>query len=107
MFIPTDPPYCLVYPTSYTKGVKHDHFDTCNNPAGTCMHYCVCCTTLQFMNTNPNQYKKYSRGHLILPHWAQYHKWLFSAILEPWNHHGPLTDSTGKPFPMEPLGISR
>ena len=34
MPIPTDPPYCLVYPTSYVKGVEMDHFDTRNSPAG-------------------------------------------------------------------------
>ena len=46
MSIPTDPPYCLVYPTSYVKGVKPDHFDTCNSPTEMCLHCCVCCTTL-------------------------------------------------------------
>ena len=34
MSVPTDPPYCLVYPTSYFKGIKLDHFNTCNSPAG-------------------------------------------------------------------------
>ena len=35
MSIPTDPPYCLVYPTSYVKGVEPDHFDTRNSSMGT------------------------------------------------------------------------
>ena len=40
--IPTDPPYCLVYPTSYVKGIEPDHFDTCNSPVGIHLHRCVC-----------------------------------------------------------------
>ena len=42
MFIPMDPPYCLVYPTSYVKGIETDHFDTWNSPTGTHLHHCVC-----------------------------------------------------------------
>ena len=38
MSVPTDLPYCLVYPTSYVRDVDLDHFDTHNNPAGTCLH---------------------------------------------------------------------
>ena len=49
MAIPTDPPYCLVYPTCYLRDVDPDHFDTCNNLAGTHLHYCICHTTLQSM----------------------------------------------------------
>ena len=46
MSVPTHPPYCLVYPTSYIKDEDLDHFDTCNNPAGMCLHHCICCATL-------------------------------------------------------------
>ena len=28
MSIPMDPPYCLVYPTTYVKGAEPNHFDT-------------------------------------------------------------------------------
>ena len=38
MSIPTDPPYCLVYPTTYVKGTEPDHFDTQNSPVG---HTCT------------------------------------------------------------------
>ena len=42
MSIPTDPPYCLVYPTSYVKGIEPDHFDTRNSPGGhACIIVCV------------------------------------------------------------------
>ena len=53
MLVPTDPPYCLIYPMSYMKDVELDHLDTCNNPAGTCLHHCICHATLQYMNDNP------------------------------------------------------
>ena len=42
MFVPTDPPYCLVYPTTYVKGAEPDHFDTRNSPVGMHLHRCVC-----------------------------------------------------------------
>ena len=72
MSIRTDPLYCLVYPMSYMRDVEPDHSDTRNNPAGTCLHCCMCCTTLQYMNADPKQHRKYSRSHLTLPCRAQY-----------------------------------
>ena len=42
MSIPTDPPYCLVYPSSYMRDAEPDHFDTHNNLVGMCLHHCVC-----------------------------------------------------------------
>ena len=53
MSIPTDLPYCLIYPTSYVRDVEPDHFDTCNNPVGMCLCCCVCRATLQFNNDKP------------------------------------------------------
>ena len=108
MSVPTDPPYCLVYPTSYLRDMEPDHFDTCNNPAGTHLHHCICHTTLQYMNDDPKQHREYSGSHLILPCGAQYKEQLFPKILKPWNHQEPLTDSTTKePFPMELVGDFR
>ena len=72
MSVPMDPPYCLIYPMSYVKDVELDHFNTCNNPAGTCLHRCICHATLQYMNDNPCYCRAYGRSHLILPHRAQY-----------------------------------
>ena len=102
MSVPTDPPYCLVYPTSYIKDVEPDHFDTCNNPTGMCLHHCVCHATLQFSNNDPKECTNYARSHLTLPHGVQYNDQLFPATLEPQNHHGPLIDpAMGEPYPME------
>ena len=89
-------------PTSYVKDVELDHFDTCNNPVGTHLHHCICHTTLQHMNDNPNQCREYGRSHLILPYRAQYKERLFPEILELQNHWAPLTDSiTKEHLPME------
>ena len=108
MSVPTDPPYCLVYPTSYMRDVELDHFDTHNNLAGMCLHHCVCCATLQFNNDKPKECTNYSGSCLILPHGAQYNDQLFPMILEPWNHQGPLIDSTMKePYLMELVGDFR
>ena len=59
MSIPTDPPYCLVYPMSYVRDMEPDHFDTCNNLVGTHLHHCMCHTTLQYMNADPKQHRKW------------------------------------------------
>ena len=108
MSILTDLPYCLVYPMSYVRDVEPDHFNTHNNPAGTCLHHSICHATLQHMNDDPNQHREYSRSHLILPHGAQYKERLFPEILEPQNHWAPLTNSiTKEPFPMELVGDFR
>ena len=105
MSIPTDLQYCLIYPMSYVRDTEPDHFDTRNNPVGTHLHRCICHATLQYMNTDPKQLKKYSGSHLILPHGAQYNDQLFPMILEPWNHWEPLEDPlTKEPFPMELVG---
>ena len=105
MSIPTDPPYCLVYPTSYMKDVDPDHFDTRNDLARMCLHRCVCRATLQFNNNKPKEHTNYARSHLILPRGAQYNDRLFPTILEPRNHHGPLVDSVMRePYPMEMVG---
>ena len=108
MSVPTDQPYCLVYPTSYMRDVEPDHFNTCNSPAGTHLHCCICRATLQYTNDDPDQHREYSESQLILPHRAQYKERLFPEILKPRNHWGLLTDSTNKePFPIELVGDFR
>ena len=102
MSVPTDPPYCLIYPTSYMKDMEPYHFDTHNNPAGTCLHRCICHATLQYMNDDPCYHRAYGRSCLILPNGAQYKEQLFPEILKPQNHWALLTDPiTKEPFPME------
>ena len=106
--IPTDPPYCLVYPTCYVRDVNLDHFDTHNNLAGTHLLCCLCHATLQFSNDEPKEHTNYARSHLILPCRDQYNDQLFPAILELWNHRSPLIDSAmGEPYLMEMVGDFR
>ena len=103
-----NPPYCLVYPTSYVKGIELDHFNTHNSPTGMCLHCCVCCATLQFSNNDPKECTNYIGSHLILPHGVQYNVQLYPAILELQNHHSLLIDpATGEPYPMEVVGDFR
>ena len=105
MSIPTDPPYCLVYPMTYVKGAEPDHFDTHNSPGGMRLHRCVCQATLQFSDTDPQQHTKYGGSHLIIPRGVQYDDHPFPTILEPWNHRSPLIDPvTGETCPMEVVG---
>ena len=106
--VPTDPPYCLVYPISYIKGVEPDHFNTCNSPTGMRLHRCVCHTTLQFSNDDPKERTKYVGSCLILPRRVQYNDRLYPTILELWNHRGWLIDpTTGEPYPMGVVGNFR
>ena len=108
MSIPTDLPYCLIYPMSYMRDVEPDHFDTHNNLAGTHLCHCICHATLQYINDDPNQHREYARSRLILPHGAQYKEQMFPKILELQNHWEPLTNSaTKEPFPMELVGDFR
>ena len=72
MSVPTDPPYFLIYPTSYLKDVELDHFDTHNNPAGTHLCHCMCHATQQYMNDNPHYHGACGGSCLILPCGAQY-----------------------------------
>ena len=67
MAIPTDLPYCLVYPTCYVRDVDLDHFDTHNNLAGMPLCCCICCATLQFSNDEPKEHTNYAKSHLICP----------------------------------------
>ena len=106
--IPTDPPYCLVYPTCYVRDADSDHFDTHNNLAETRLRHCVCHATLQFSNDDSKEHSNYAGSCLILPRRAQYNDWLFPSILEPQNHHGLLIDSAmGELYLMEMVGDFR
>ena len=108
MSLPTDLPYCLIYPMSYVRDMELNHLDTHNNLAGTCLYHCICHATLQYMNDDPNQHREYAGRCLILPRGAQYKEQLFPKILKPQNHWEPLTDSaTKEPFVMELVGDFR
>ena len=105
MAVPTDPPYCLVYPTvSNDDAEDQNHFNTAAIPSGVCTRSCICHTLLQHVNMDPVCWRTYEGGRLIIPHGTQY-KTLFPEIIMPSNHRGPLIDhNTGKPYPMVATG---
>ena len=97
---------------SLLPGVPHQAsnpiISTLASPAGTRLHRCVCCATLQFSNDDPKQCTQYVGSHLILPCRVQYNDQLYPSILEPWNHHSPLIDpAMGEPCPLEVVGDFR
>ena len=51
MAIPTDPLYCLVYPTMCNDDVEEkNHFNTAASPSRMHTCVCICCFLLQFMD---------------------------------------------------------
>ena len=105
MAIPTDPPYCLVYPIVYNDDTEdQNHFNTAASPSGMHTHACMCHTLLQHVDKDPDHRKTYEGSHLIIPCGAQY-RTLFLEIVVPGNHWGPLNDpNTGEPYPMATAG---
>ena len=107
MAIPTDPPYCLVYPVNYSDDVatkNQNHFNTTVSLPGLCTCSCICCALLQHADLMEAHRWKYNGSHLIVPCGAQY-KTLFPEITMPHNHRGPLINhSSRKPYPMVPVG---
>ena len=94
MALPTDPSYCLMYPTVYTTG----------SPLGLCTKACVCHSLLHLMDMDPMNRQQFKGSCLLVLHGAQY-KNLFPIITEPCNHRGLLIDlNTEQPYPMEVVG---
>ena len=103
--VPTDPPYCLVYPTMYNDGMEDQtHFNTVASSPGMHTHVCMCCSLLQFTDKDPKNKRTFEGSHLIIPCGAQYQN-LFPEITAPCNHWGPLIDpNIGEPYPMAAVG---
>ena len=92
MAVPTDPPYCLVYPMIYSEDVdikNQNHFNTMASPQGLHTHGCICHTLLQHADLTEAHKQKYNGSHPIVPCSAQY-KTLFPEITMPCNHQGPF-----------------
>ena len=107
MAMPSDPPYCLMYPNIYSDEVvlqNQNHFNTVGGPPRLCTSSCICCTLLQYADLTEAHRWKYNGSHLIVPWGAQY-KTLLPKITMPCNHQGLLLDlHSGKPFPMVLVG---
>ena len=84
--IPTDPPYCLVYPIVYDKNVEDkSHFNTSASPSGMHTHVCMCHALLQHVDMVPLHQRTFQGSHLIILHSAQY-RTLFPEIIALCNH---------------------
>ena len=105
MALPTEPPYCLVYPTvSDVNAVYKTNFNTVGSQSGMHTEACMCFSLLHLMDTDPANRKKFKVSQLLVSHGMQY-KTLFPIIVEPHNHCGPLMDlNTREPYPMEAVG---
>ena len=104
MTVPTDPLYCLVYPTVYNNDVEdQNHFNTAASPSGMYTCACMCCTLLQHAD-KASPLEDLWRQLPYHPHGAQY-RTLFPEIITPCNHWGLLIDhNTGEPYPMATVG---
>ena len=100
MAIPTNPPYCLVYPTVYNDDMEdQNYFNTAASLSGMHTHACMCHTLLQHTDKDLVCQRTCEGSCLIIPHGAQY-RTLFPEIIAPCNHWGPLIDhNTGEPYP--------
>ena len=105
MAIPTNPPYCLVYPTVYSDDAEdQNHLNTAASPSGMHTHSCMCCTLLQHVHRDPVHQRTYEGNHFVIPQCTQY-RTLFPEIVAPCNHWVLLIDhNTGEPYPMVAMG---
>ena len=107
MAVPTDPPYCLMYPNIYSNEVPPEdknHFNIKDSPPGLRTHACICHALLQHADLSETHKQKYHGSCLVIPRGAQYSH-LLPKITMPCNHWVPLFDlHSGEPFPMVPVG---
>ena len=105
MALPTELPYCLVYPTIYgDEAEDQTHFNTLVSPSGMCTDVYMCHFLLHLIDKDPTNRREFEGSHLIIPCSMQYRS-LFSQITELCNHQGPLIDANrGEPYPMVVVG---
>ena len=88
MAVPTDLPYCLVYPNTYLDTVPAEdqhHFNVQGGPPGLCLCTCICCTLLQHTVLSEAHQWQYHGSQLVIPRGAQYDT-LLPMITMPCNH---------------------
>ena len=107
MAVPTDPPYCLMYPNIYSNEVPPEdksHFNVKGGPPRLCTCTCIGHTLLQHADLSKAHRWKCHGSHLIIPWGAQYSH-LLSEITMPCNHQTLLIDlHSGEPFSYGPSG---
>ena len=73
MALPSESPYCLVYPTIYDDHAKDKtHFNTTGCPSEMHIKACVCCSLLHLMDTDPANRQKFKGSCLLVPCGMQY-----------------------------------
>ena len=106
--VPTEPPYCLVYPTEFTANTPQaarDHRHPQNTLPALCTREYVCRHTIHHANMASDNYTEYTGSHLLILWGAQYPKDGIPQLVKPQNHHGPLIDpKDGKAYPMHSVG---
>ena len=76
--VPTDPPYCPVYPIVYNDNVtaqNQNHFNTAGSPSEMCTCDLMCHALLQQADLTEAHKWKYDGSCLIVPCGAQYKTW--------------------------------
>ena len=67
--VPTDPPYCLMYPNIYSNEVPPEdknHFNIMGGPPGLCTCACICHALLQHADLSEVHRQKYHGSHLAI-----------------------------------------
>ena len=107
MVVPTDPPYCLLYPNIYSTTVPHKdrhHFNVQDGPPGLCTHAYICCALLQHADLSEAHRQKYHGSCLVIPWGVQYSHQL-PEITMLHNHWAPFVDlHMGDPIPLVLVG---
>ena len=107
MAVPTEPPYCLVYPNIYAVSIPpedRNHFNIQGGSPGLHTHVCICHTLLQHADLSKAHRWKYHGSHVVIPRGVQYNH-LLPEIIMPCNHRVLIIDlHMREPFPMVPVG---
>ena len=108
MALPTEPPYCLVYPIHFFNDMPTDlsnqhHMDLF--PPGLCCWECVCHQLIQRANLHEKWETIMGGSHFLLPHRAQYNDNLHPWLIRPWNHRSLLVDPImAQHYPLVEVG---
>ena len=107
MAMATNLPYCLMYPNIYSSTIPEKdrhHFNVQGSPPRLHTCICICQALLQHANMSEDYRQQYEGSHLVISWGVQYEHLLPETIM-PCNHWALLVDlSTGKPFPLVPVG---
>ena len=108
MALPTEPPYCLVYPIPFFNDMPADlrnqlHMDLF--PPSLCCQECVCHWLIQRANLHEKWETIMDGSCFLLPCGAQYDENPLPQLIRPQNHRSLLMDPiTAQPYPLVEVG---